>query len=133
MSGLALIDWARIVLPIAVGIGIYELLFVVPLRLRSARLRRRQAEFADLLHTLQRRSLETERRERTALERFRLLGERLGQMELRSESRSYEQAIDLAARGGPVEQLASCFGLTEGEANLVRLLHGRRDRGERHP
>jgi len=54
------------------------------------------------------------------------IGERLGQIELATEERSYEQAITCAERGEDPERLISCFGLTEGEAKLVTLLHGDR-------
>jgi hypothetical protein len=53
------------------------------------------------------------------------LASRLGQLELRSESRPYERAIDQAARGDDAERLVAHFGLSEGEASLVRLLHGK--------
>ncbi len=56
------------------------------------------------------------------------LGERLGQIELATEARSYEQAIGCAERGEESARLISCFGLTEGEADLVTLLHGDRSR-----
>ena len=49
---------------------------------------------------------------------------RLGQLELATEVRSYEQAIGSAERGEESSRLISCFGLTEGEADLVTLLHG---------
>ncbi len=49
-----------------------------------------------------------------------------------TESHSYEQAITSAERGEDAARLISCFGLTEGEAKLVTLLHGeRRKDGER--
>jgi hypothetical protein len=57
-------------------------------------------------------------------EDFGRVGERLGQLELAIESRSYEQAIGFAERGEESARLISCFGLTEGEADLVTLLHG---------
>jgi hypothetical protein len=56
------------------------------------------------------------------------IGERLGQIELATESRSYEQAIGCAERGEETAKLISCFGLTEGEADLVMLLHGEASR-----
>jgi len=59
------------------------------------------------------------------------IGDRLGQLELVTESHSYEQAITGAARGEDAARLISCFGLTEGEAKLVTLLHGQRKVGER--
>ena len=56
------------------------------------------------------------------------LGERLGQLELATETRSYEQAIGCAEKGEETSRLISCFGLTEGEADLVVLLHGEASR-----
>ena len=56
------------------------------------------------------------------------LGERQGRIELATESRSYEQAMGCAERGEETARLISCFGLTEGEADLVILLHGEASR-----
>jgi hypothetical protein len=56
------------------------------------------------------------------------LGERLGQLEVATDTRSYEQAIGCAERGEETARLISCFGLTEGEADLVMLLHGEASR-----
>jgi hypothetical protein len=41
-------------------------------------------------------------------------------------SGAYEQAISLASHSGSADRLISYFGLTEGEASLVQLLHGTR-------
>ena len=62
--------------------------------------------------------------ERGLKKELRQLGDRLGQVELRSNARPYEQAISLAERGERAEHLVSCFGLAEAEANLISLLHG---------
>lgn len=59
------------------------------------------------------------------------LMDRLGRLELSSDARGYEQAIQHAARGERAERLVSYFGLTEGEAALVSLLHGDRARDAR--
>ena len=56
------------------------------------------------------------------------LGERLGQLELATDTRSYEQAIGCAQKGEETARPISCFGLTEGEADLVMLLHGEASR-----
>jgi len=55
--------------------------------------------------------------------------ERVGQLELRNEGRSYDQAIDMVRRGADAGRLISNLGLTRGEAELVTLLHGRRRAG----
>lgn len=63
--------------------------------------------------------------EATALQ----LAERLGQLELRGEGRPYDQAIALVQNGADADRLVRSFGLTRGEADLVTLLHGRRQAG----
>src|SRR5690606_6243847 len=59
-----------------------------------------------------------------AAEQWHRIGERLGHLELVTEGRAYEQAIGFAEQGGDTNRLITCFGLTEGEADLVHLLHG---------
>jgi hypothetical protein len=54
------------------------------------------------------------------------LADRLGQLELRGEGRPYDQAIALVQRGADADRLVRNFGLTRGEADLVTLVHGRR-------
>ncbi|MDX1562959.1 MAG: hypothetical protein R3305_08525, partial [Gammaproteobacteria bacterium] len=82
-------------------LALYELLIILPLRLRLRRC-------AAALAALEQRTagLPALERKHNALARdvdgrLRQLGERIGQIELRSESRPYERAIDAAARGGP--------------------------------
>ena len=123
------IPWLELALtfaPTLLAIGCYELAFVRPLR-------RRSRELAAFCKDLERATKETagltvraangERRMGGELSQ---LAERLGQLELRSDARPYAQAISLAEKGEEAERLVSCFGLTEGEASLVRLLHGDR-------
>jgi hypothetical protein len=57
------------------------------------------------------------------------MGERLGQLELRGEGRPYDQAITLAGRGADSDRLVAHFGLSRGEADLLTLVHGRRQAG----
>ncbi len=52
--------------------------------------------------------------------------ERLAELELAAQGISYERAIGLAERGEESERLLPYLGLTETEADLVRLLHGGR-------
>jgi len=52
------------------------------------------------------------------------LAERLEIMELRSESRPFDRAIDSARRGADPVRLERQFGLSQTEAGLVTLLHG---------
>lgn len=53
------------------------------------------------------------------------LSDRLGLIELRCETRPYDQAIDSARRGADPMQLTQQFGLSQGEADLLSRLHGR--------
>ena len=69
-------------------------------------------------------TVEAVRTNRALRARLKSVEERLGQVELASGGRPYDQAISLAEAGEAPERLASCFGLTMGEANLVSLLHG---------
>jgi len=132
MTDLPWAEFLRLLGPMLLVLGIYELLFVLPLRRRSKRLTGALLELDRAIVGLDRGSRTRDGRERGLGQRIERhgqqierLAERIGQLELRSESRPYEQAINLAARGGGAERLISYFGLTEGEASLVRLLHGR--------
>jgi hypothetical protein len=128
MNNLPLIELVLAVLSVVLAVACYELLFVLPMR-------RRLLAMDDQLQVLQRamensaglagRVVSSERRIR---EQLGQVSDRLGKLELRGDTRSYEQAINLAAKGEGTEQLISYFGLSEGEASLVRLLHGRRPR-----
>ena len=104
---------------------IYDVCYVWPIHRRISTLTERCAVFerslGGMLDDLARRVAANDQRGREDLSR---LGERLGQIELAIEARSYEQAIDCAERGEESARLISCFGLTEGEADLVTLLHG---------
>ncbi len=123
------IPWLELALalgPVLIGLAAYELVFVRPLR-------RQVRESAERHSVLQRSLKETTRlvvriasSDRSVRDELSRLGERLGQLELRSEVRPYQQAISLAEKGEQAERLVSCFGLTEGEASLVSLLHGDR-------
>jgi hypothetical protein len=50
-------------------------------------------------------------------------GDRVRLVELRSGSRSLDEAIDSARRGADAGKLTEQFGLTGGEADLVTRLH----------
>jgi hypothetical protein len=104
---------------------VYDVCYVWPIHRRISTLTERCAVFerslGGMLDDLARRVAANDQRGREDLRR---LGERLGQIELAIEARSYEQAIDCAERGEESARLISCFGLTEGEADLVTLLHG---------
>jgi hypothetical protein len=126
-----MIPWPQVLLGLAAALSIlviYDVAYVWPLCRRVTALANRcrvleaaqgdGPNVAELLAAAERR----------AREDLAQLAERFGQLELAVEARSYEQAIDCAERGEEAERLISCFGLTEGEANLVTLLHGDRAR-----
>jgi hypothetical protein len=119
------IEVVRLLGPIVLVVGLYEILCVVPLRLRAARLARTVAA----LEGGQTRTEALKRKlgglEADASRDIAQLTRRIDQLELRGESRAYEQAIHLAANGGEADRLVQYFGLTQGEAELVRLLHGK--------
>jgi hypothetical protein len=54
------------------------------------------------------------------------LAERMGTLEVRGQSRAFDQAIDSARRGADPGRLTEQFGLSRGEADLVARLHGRK-------
>jgi hypothetical protein len=126
------LPWPQVLLGLSAALGvlvIYDVVYVWPIHRRLTAAVERCAglerSLGTLLAELSERVAVSERRGRDDLSR---LGERLGQLELTTEARSYEQAIGCAERGEEAERLISCFGLTEGEANLVTLLHGDRAR-----
>lgn len=108
----------------AITVAVYELVCVRPLRRRAARADAQLAVLAQSAEAASRLAAQAGRVQRLEGQ-TRQLAERLGQLELRADTRGYEQAIQLAAHGGGTDRLVSCFGLTEGEAELVSLLHGR--------
>jgi len=124
------LPWPAIVVGVAAGLAllvIYDLVYVWPIHRRIGALASRfdgleravMGGQGDLVE----RVAAADRRRHEDLGR---LGERLAQLELAIEERSYEQAIGLAERGEDPSRLVSCLGLTEGEADLVALLHGER-------
>lgn len=126
-----LIPWPQVALGVAAALailGIYDVVYVWPLcrRLAGAIEKCRALEQqVNKAGDLERRIAEIENRNR---EHWGQVSERLGQLELLSDERSYEQAIGFAEQGQHADKLMACFGLTEGEANLVRLLHGDKER-----
>jgi hypothetical protein len=107
------------------GAGAVAALLVAGLLWR--RLQRLEAAAAGLGRALERAraaALEAQRQQHALEPRLRRAEDRLGQVELRAVSRPYEQAIRMASEGGSADGLMQYFGLTDGEAALVRLLHG---------
>ncbi len=111
---------------------VYEMLFILPMRLRMRRLRRRTLAYERALDTLH-ESVQamaarlTEERRRSTAQLVRV-EERIAQLNLRTDARPYEQAIALAEHGAEQTSLSRTLGLTQGEAELVSLLHGNRSR-----
>jgi len=54
------------------------------------------------------------------------LTERLGQIEMRGESGTFERAINVARQGVDAKSLASNFGISRGEAELMSVVYGKR-------
>jgi hypothetical protein len=106
-------------------VAVYDICYVWPLHRRMSAVAQRCADLERSLaltrEEMAAKVAATDNRERDDVGR---LGERLGQLELATEARSYEQAIGHAERGEDSMRLISCFGLTEAEAELVTLLHG---------
>lgn len=135
MAGL--IGWGGVLTGLSVVVSLTVLAWMASrARQLEARQRRLGADLAAAMQEIERLaalctrlSAHAGRVERTG----RDLTERLEIMELRTESRSFDQAIDSARRGADPLRLERQFGLSEGEAGLVTLLHGRRGRisGER--
>jgi hypothetical protein len=124
--------WPQTILGVAAALAIlviYDVVYVWPIHRRIKALAERfdnlERSQRGLIDGLATRVATLERHGREDLGR---LGERLGQLELATESRSYEQAITSAEHGEEVTRLITCFGLTEGEAELVTLLHGDKTR-----
>lgn len=121
--------WPHVTLGVAAALAIlviYDVVYVWPLCRRVGALAKRCQALEQSLQAvggLAERIAMLEARGRDDLSQ---LSERLGQLELATEAKSYEQAIGFAERGEDADRLMSCFGLTEGEANLVTLLHGER-------
>jgi hypothetical protein len=126
-----MLPWPPILLGIAAALTIlvvYDLAYVWPLCRRlgalAERCRTLEHACADLPALSSQVALLANRGRADLVQ----IGERLGQLELATEERSYEQAITCAERGEDPDRLVSVFGLTEGEAKLVTLLHGDRGR-----
>jgi hypothetical protein len=130
------LPWPPILLGLAAALSIlviYDLAYVWPLCRRTAavaeRCRLLEKMFCDLPSLSSQVALLANKGRADLTQ----IGERLGQLELTTESHSYEQAITSAERGEDAARLISCFGLTEGEAKLVSLLHGERRKTPERP
>ena len=124
--------WPQTILGAAAALAIlviYDVVYVWPIHRRISSLADRcnvlERTLSGVLDSLAERVATLEQRSREDVGR---LGERVGQLEMATDSRSYEQAITSAEHGEEAARLIACFGLTEGEADLVRLLHGDRSR-----
>jgi hypothetical protein len=126
------LPWSELLLGIAAALAalvVYDVVYVWPIHRRISALTERcsvlERSLGAVLDDLAARVAASDHRGREDVGK---LGERLGQLELATESRSYEQAIDCAEKGEETSRLKSCFGLTEGDADLVMLLHGEASR-----
>jgi hypothetical protein len=131
-STLSSLPWPQVLLGLAAALAvlvIYDVTYVWPIHRRITALTDRcsllERTLGGMVKELGARIEAAERRGRDETAR---VGERLGQLELAIETRSYEQAIGCAQKGEESSRLISCFGLTEGEADLVMLLHGESSR-----
>jgi hypothetical protein len=129
---LEILPWPQVLLGLAAALGvlvIYDVVYVWPIHRRISALTERcvslERSLGGVLDDLAARVEASASQGRADLSR---LGERLGQLELVADTRSYEQAIGCAEKGEEAARLISCFGLTEGEADLVMLLHGEASR-----
>jgi hypothetical protein len=130
-----ILPWPPIVLGIAAALAIlviYDVAYVYPLCRRLGSVAERCRVLEQTLVDLPALSAQVALLANRGRADLVQIGERLGQIELATEERSYEQAISCAERGDDPERLISCFGLTEGEAKLVTLLHGERRRAPEH-
>ena len=121
------IPWPQVVLGIAAALSIlviYDVAYVWPLCRRLAATTERCRTLELMLPAAQALAVRIAEIETRSREHWVQFGERLGQLELMTDARSYEQAIGFAQQGEHADRLRACFGLTEGEADLVRLLHG---------
>ncbi len=125
------IPWPSIMLGIATALAVlvvYDVAYVWPMCRRIGALAARCRSVEQALAAASGLAARLDALEQRGREDLSQLGERIGQLELATEERSYEQAIGCAERGEQADRLISCFGLTEGEADLVTLLHGERAR-----
>jgi Protein of unknown function (DUF2802) len=121
------LPWPPILLGLAAALSIlviYDLAYVYPLSRRWSAVAERCRLLEQMFCDLPSLTAQIELLANKGRSDLTQIGDRLGQLELVTESHSYEQAITGAARGEDAERLISCFGLTEGEAKLVTLLHG---------
>jgi hypothetical protein len=126
------LPWPEVALGVAAALAIlviYDVAYVWPIHRRISTLTERcgvlERSLSRALEDIAARVQAGEQRGRDDSTRF---GERLGQLERVTETQSYEQAIGCAEKGEETSRLISCFGLTEGEADLVVLLHGESSR-----
>ena len=115
-------------LPLLLGIGlvlIYELMAVLPLRRQVERLEREHRVMSHSVKEATAVSVRLAPVSRRHTGQLTRLEERIGQLELGSSGQPYAQAIHRAEQGEEADRLASSYGLTQVEAKLVSLLHGR--------
>jgi hypothetical protein len=126
-----MLPWPPILLGLAAALAIlviYDVAYVWPLCRRMAALTDRCKALEQVTADLPALASQVKLLADRGRSDLTQIGDRLGQLELATEERSYEQAITCAERGEDPDRLVTVFGLTEGEAKLVTLLHGDRRR-----
>jgi hypothetical protein len=121
------LPWPQVLLGLAAALAvlvIYDVAYVWPLCRRYAALAERCRGLESSMAGIAGLASGIAELERRAADHWHKIGERLGHLELATEGRAYEQAIGFAEQGGDTHRLKACFGLTDGEAELVQLLHG---------
>ena len=109
-------------------LGVMAMLYAI----RSTRaLRARCTSFEESLAAVRRElelvtslSTKNERRVRRIEHECSGVADRVERVELRGQPQCFEQAIDFARRGGDPAALATRYGLSLNEAELVARLHG---------
>lgn len=113
--------------------GLLGLALVLQLRELRARDAERRAALERLRGELERQQEETTRLARRHLELQHQLDQLRGRqdrLELSGpETQPYAQAVALARRGADARELASTFGLSAGEAELLLRMHAQRQAG----
>jgi len=84
-----------------------------------------QAQAESQARLQQQAHAQTLARLRRVEQEYAKIADRMTLVEFRGEGRSFDLAIDFARRGAEPDKLATKFGLSRGEADLVTRLHGR--------
>ena len=111
---------------ILASLAVYEVVFVLPLRLKAHRLAKHADCVERALDSLRTYAVGMRNERKRIAEQLVRLEERVARVHLRTDARPFDQAIALAARGAGETRLSQTLGLSQSEAELVQRLHGRR-------